>query len=141
MNRVSRALSLGAAGALIVLLSGCSMDALIWGGDGARVIDTTEHLIEAVATGEGTDLMCADGVADLGHPEDWEGLSAGEPERFHAEYWQEQVAADPSWNINLEGSIDGLTPGQNVPSDVFLRETEGGLCVTDVEWATIESIG
>jgi hypothetical protein len=131
----------GAAFAAVVIvlsaaLTGCSLDSVIWGPDGARVIETTEELVGAMADGDRTDLICADSAAELGEPSDWLGLSAGEPERFSAGYWDEQVPLDPQWNINLEGLPRGLTPGSTFPGDVFYRETDEGLCVIDIAWST-----
>ena len=136
----------GAALALVALvvpaaLTGCSIDSAIWGPDGARVIQTTEELVDAMADGTPTDLICADSAADLGEPSDWLGLSAGEPERFFADYWDEQVPLDPQWNINLEGLPEGLTPGSTFPGDVVYRETDEGLCVIDIAWSTLVAEG
>ena len=127
--------------ALSVGLTGCSLDSVIWGTDGARVIQTTEELIDAMAGGNPTDLVCADSEAELGGPSDWLGLSAGEPEHFFADYWEEQVPLDPQWNINLEGLPEGLAPGSAFPGDVFYRETDEGLCVIDVAWSTLVAEG
>ncbi|MFV0428830.1 MAG: hypothetical protein ACK5KO_05355 [Arachnia sp.] len=72
------------AGILLSALAACSVDTVIWGADGAKVIETTEHLIQAAAAGEGEDIACVDSNIDFGTPGDWEGLAAGEPERFSA---------------------------------------------------------
>lgn len=82
-----------------------------------------------------------DSAADLGESTDWVGLSAGEPERFVGGYWDEQVSLDPQWSINLENLPVGAVPGDTYPGDVFYRETDAGLCVVDVVWWTIESVG
>ena len=136
----------GAALALVALvlpaaLTSCSIDSVIWGPDGAGVIQTTEELVDAMAEGNPTDLICADSAAELGEPSDWQGLSAGEPEHFFADYWDEQVPLDPQWNINLEGLPEGLTPGSAFPGDVFYRETGEGLCVIDIAWSTLVAEG
>ena len=136
----------GAALALVALvlpagLTGCSIDSVIWGPDCAGVIQTTEELVDAMAEGNPTDLICADSAAELGEPSDWQGLSAGEPEHFFADYWDEQVPLDPQWNINLEGLPEGLTPGSTFPGDVFYRETDEGLCVIDIAWSTLVAEG
>lgn len=125
----------------VVTLTGCSIDTVIWGSDGARVIQTTETLIDALGSGETFDLVCDDAEPDLGAARDWEGRSAGEPERFVAEFWREQVTLDPQWNINVEGLPDGATPGDEFPGDVFYRETDDGLCVVDVTWSTLAYVG
>lgn len=127
----------GFATACAAALSGCSVDTLIWGNDGAQVIQTTENLITDLASGEASDLVCDDAEADLGTARDWEGRSAGEPERFVAGYWDEQVPLDPQWSINLEGVSAGATPGDEYPGNVFYRETDDGLCVIDVAWSTL----
>ena len=137
-----RALALaGFATACAASLTGCSIDTLIWGNDGAQVIQTTENLIKDLASGGTSDLVCEDAEADLGTAKDWEGRSAGEPERFVAGYWDEQVSLDPQWNINLEGLPDGATSGDKFPGDVFYRETDDGLCVIDVAWSTLIDAG
>lgn len=125
----------------VAILTGCSVDALIWGNDGARVIQTTEELVSALEAGEESDLICADSVADLGKSSDWSGLSAGEPEKFTGRYWKEQAELDPQWSINLEGLPEGATPGSTYPGNVFYREIDDGLCVIDVEWSTLISVG
>ena len=124
-----------------VVLSGCSVDTLIWGNDGAQVIQATENLIKDLASGGTSDLVCEDAEADLGTANDWEGRSAGEPERFVAEHWGEQVPLDPQWSINLERLPEGATPGDAFPGDVFYRETDDGLCVIDVAWSTVIAVG
>lgn len=129
------------AAACAASLTGCSVDTLIWGGDGARVIETTESLIADLADGEASELVCADAQADLGTPTDWQGLSAGEPERFVPGYWDAQVPLDPQWSINLEGLPEGAAPGSVHPGDVFYRETDEGLCVIDVAWSTLAAEG
>ncbi len=116
---------------------GCSVDTLIWGSDGARVSTTTEDLIHDLESGETSDLLCEDSKADLGSPDDWSNLSAGEPGRFVADYWGEKVPLDPQWSINLEGLPDGAVPGEEHPGDVFYRDTDDGLCVIDVAWSTL----
>ncbi|GAA3627586.1 hypothetical protein GCM10022200_07560 [Microbacterium awajiense] len=137
MSSVQRAVLVSVALVMSVSLTGCSIDSVVWGADGARVIQTTEELIDAMAEGDTTDLVCADSVAELGEPSDWVGLSAGEPEHFFADYWDEQVPLDPQWNINLEGLPAGLTPGSAFPGDVFYRETAAGLCVIDIAWSNL----
>ena len=124
-----------------VVLSGCSVDTLIWGNDGAQVIQATENLIKDLASDGTSDLVCEDAEADLGTANDWEGRSAGEPERFVAEYWGEQVPLDPQWSINLERLPEGATPGDAFPGDVFYRETDDGLCVIDIVWSTLIDAG
>ena len=126
-------------GALAALLTGCSIHTLIWGNDGAQVIQTTEKLVSDLASGETSDIVCTDSVADLGTSSDWSRLSAGEPEEFFAGYWVDQVALDPQWSINLEGLPEGAVPGTYFPGDVFYRETNEGLCVIDVAWSTLVS--
>lgn len=139
MNLLKRVSSLIGAGALVTVAAGCSMDAVIWGSDGADVIEATEQLIHAAASGEADALTCDDGKADFGEPQDWEYLSAGEPERFHSEFWPEQALLDPSWNINLELGAEGVVSGQVFPGDVFYRETDDALCIVDIGWSTLEN--
>ena len=141
MRCVQRAVSGIAALAVAIVLAGCSMDAVIWGNDGARVIEVTEQLVEASVAGDASAMLCTDSVADMGQPSDWAGRSAGEPERFTPDFWGDQAALDPQWNIDLEGLPDGLEPGSDFPGDVFYRETDDGLCVVDVVWSTLVAKG
>lgn len=122
-------------------MTGCSVDTLIWGPDGAQVIETTELLIRDLSAGEPSEIICDDSVADLGEPTDWAGLSAGEPEHFTGEYWMEKAALDPQWMINLEGLLDGSTGGDAYPGDVFYRDADNRLCVIDIAWSTINPQG
>ena len=108
-----------------------------WGIDGARIIQTTETLIDDLASDGASDLVCENAEVDLGEPGDWTARSAGEPERFVAEYWVEQVPLDPQWSINLEGVPEGASSGDQFPGDVFYRETDDGFCVIDVVWSTL----
>lgn len=126
---------------MAVLLTGCSMDSVIWGSDGSRVIETTEKLIADLAAGETSDLVCDESTANFGNPGDWSSLSPGEPEKFTGKYWKDQAALNPTWSINLEGLPEGATSGDTYPGDVFYRETDGRLCVIDVAWATLSAVG
>lgn len=141
MRLIRRAVCGLSAGALAALLTGCSIDTLIWGSDGAQVIQMTEKLVNDLASGGTSGIVCTDSVADLGAPSDWSGLSAGEPEEFVAEYWEDQAALDPQWSINLEGIPKGAVPGSHYPGDVLYRESDDGLCVIDVAWATLVAVG
>lgn len=127
-------------GALFVL-TGCSLDTVIWGPDGAAVIDQTDRLIRAVSAGEGAPFLCEGASVDLRAPEHWKGLAAGEPEGFRADHWRDQAALSPTWSINLESGSATIVEGKVLPSDVFYRKTDAGLCVVDVVWATVESAG
>jgi hypothetical protein len=124
---------------VVVGLTGCSPDLLIWGPDGARVIDTTERLIDAAASEDDEPLACPDSEADFGEPPDWRGLSAGEPERI-SDFWEDQADLGATWSINLEGSASGSKPGTTQPGDVFYLDEDGALCVIDIAWATIVSV-
>ncbi|XTR51307.1 hypothetical protein ACOM2C_13755 [Pseudarthrobacter sp. So.54] len=123
-----------------MLLAGCSIDTLIWGRDGSKVIEATEKLIADLAAGEPSDLVCDGSTADFGKPSDWSSLSAGEPEKFTGTYWKDQAALNPKWSINLEGLPEGATSGTTYPGDVFFRETDDELCVIDVAWATLSAV-
>ncbi|PRA13979.1 hypothetical protein CQ010_05485 [Arthrobacter sp. MYb211] len=140
MTPIRRAVYGISVGTLAAFLTGCAVDSLIWGNDGAEVIRTTEQLVSDLASGETSGAVCEDSVADLGAPSDWSGLSAGEPEEFFAGHWVDQVALDPQWSINLEGLPEGAVPGTDYPGDVFYRETDDGLCVIDVSWSTLISV-
>ncbi|MGP9489319.1 hypothetical protein CIK76_12465 [Glutamicibacter sp. BW80] len=140
MTRIRRAVYGLSVGTLAALLTGCAIDSLIWGNDGAQVIQTTEQFVSDMASGETPDTVCEDSVADLGSPSDWSGRSAGEPEEFFAGHWVDQAALDPQWSINLEGLPEGAVPGTDYPGDVFYRETDDGLCVIDVSWSTLFAV-
>lgn len=127
-------------GTLAALLTGCAIDTLIWGSDGAQVIQTTEKLVSDLASGKTSDILCTDSVANLGTPSDWSGHSAGEPEEFFAGNWVDQVPLEPQWSINLEGLPDKAVPDTGFPGNVFFRETEDGLCMVDVVWSTLVSV-
>ncbi|MBH0053005.1 hypothetical protein I6E74_02330 [Salinibacterium sp. SWN139] len=115
----------------VATLSGRWLDTAIWGADGARVIDTTKQLIRAAASGDQDALACEDFAGDFGDPKAWNGLSAGEPEKFDAATSLDRPSLDASWSINLEGSSETSDVS---PSFVFYREVEDGLCVADVRW-------
>lgn len=132
-----RLLALTIAGVSVVALAGCSIDGVLWGPDGARVIDTTEQLISEASSGDQESLACEDSVAVFGESGLWDGLSAGEPEQFDPETSVDRPALDATWRINLEGAGLGETSGEEVPTDVFYRETKTGLCVADIIWQTV----
>lgn len=128
--------------ATVAAASGCAAsDALIWGIDGAKVIAATDDLVEAMATGVDSDLLCDEFAGDVGTPADWAGLSTGEPERFTGEFWVDQVPLDPQWSINLEGLAPDAEVGDTAPGDVFYSETDHGLCVIDIVWSTLIATG
>ncbi|MDF2509212.1 MAG: hypothetical protein K0Q52_3071 [Microbacterium sp.] len=104
------------AGGSLVLLAGCSVDGMLWGPEGARVIDVTEQLIDAAPSDAQDSFACDDDRA----------TSVDRP------------SLDATWRINLEGAgMDGASGG-SVPTDVFYREEESGLCVADVIWQTVD---
>lgn len=111
---------------------------MLWGREGARVIDTTEQLVAAASSGEQDAFACEDLAADFGDASLWDGLGAGEPEQFSPETSVDRPGLDATWRINLEGSGIGETSATDVPTDVFYRETEIGLCVADVMWQTVD---
>lgn len=123
---------------ILIALTGCSINGVIWGPDGARVIDTTEQLIDGASSGDQDSLACEDSAAVFGEAGVWDGLSAGEPEQFDPETSVDRPALDASWRINLEGAGTSGTAGEEVPTGVFYRETETGLCVADVIWQTVD---
>jgi hypothetical protein len=137
--KVSRRLiALALAGGSLVALSGCSIDGVLWGPEGARVIDTTEQLIAAASSGGQDSLACDDLAADFGDAGLWDGLGAGEPEQFDPATSADLPGLDATWRINLEGTGIGETSGKEVPTDVFYRETQAGLCVADAIWQTVD---
>lgn len=135
MRRLLAASSVAIVG---VLGAGCSVDSVVWGSDGAQVIETTERIIDAASEGNIDAYVCADSAPELRDSEDWKGLSAEEPERFTPEYWPEQAPLDPSWSINLSLPADRVNPGEEYPGDVFYRNTDGGLCLVAVAWWVVE---
>lgn len=135
MRRLLAASSVGIVG---VLGAGCSVDSVVWGSDGAQVIETTERIIDAASEGDADAYVCTDSAPELRDPEDWKGLSAEEPGRFTPEYWPEQASLDPSWSINLSLPADRVNPGEEYPGDIFYRNTDTGLCLVAVAWWTVE---
>lgn len=73
-------------------------------------------------------------MADFSDASDWTGLSAGEPEHFDPATSVDRPSLDATWRINLEGVGNGNPSGEDVPTDVFYRESDDGLCVADVIW-------
>lgn len=124
--------------ASLIGLSGCSMDTALWGADPARVIDTTEQLIDAASPGARDTLACEGSDPDFGDSQAWTKLSAGEPEEFDAETSVDRPSLDAAWRINLEGTADGRVSGDVAPTDVFYREVNDRLCVADIIWQTID---
>lgn len=102
------------------------------------MISATERLIDATSTTERDPLACQDHVADFGDPGAWDGLGAGEPERFDAEASVDRPGLDAAWRINLEGSGSDVAAGDVVPTDVFYREDGDDLCIADIVWQTFE---
>lgn len=137
----STAVAVLAAGCVVTATARSVVDALIWGNDGAAVIATTERLVEDLASGGTSGLFCEDFEGEVGTATDWGGLASGEPERFSHDFWEDQVALDPHWNINLEGLPAGIAVDDIYPGDVFYRETDEGLCVIDVVWSTLVAVG
>jgi hypothetical protein len=126
------------AGGSLVLLAGCSVDGMLWGPEGARVIDVTEQLIDAAPSDAQDSFACDDLAVKFGDEGVWDGLSAGEPEQFDRATSVDRPSLDATWRINLEGAgMDGASGG-SVPTDVFYREEESGLCVADVIWQTVD---
>ncbi|WP_417563870.1 hypothetical protein [Microbacterium sp.] len=121
-----------------IALSGCSVDTLLWGTDGAEVIKTTERLIEAAAAGDADQFVCTGHDMDLRATDVWAGLSAEEPERFVAKYWPDQAPLDPAWSINLSLPPDRVASGVEYPGDLFYRQAGDGLCLVDIAWASVE---
>ncbi|KIC57889.1 hypothetical protein [Microbacterium hominis] len=138
MTPVRKIVVVGLSAALAVGLSGCTMNELIWGADGAHVIDTTQKLIAAAAAGEAAALACPGSQPDVRDPADWEGLTAEEPERFVAAHWPEMAPHDPTWSINLSLPASGAVAGAQYPGDVFYREAGGELCLVDIAWWTVQ---
>ena len=138
MNRTPRRIAATLTTASALVLTGCSLDGLIWGPEGAGVIDTTRELIDAAAADDADGYVCAGRDLDLGCPSAWDGLSAEEPEQFVAEYWPEQAEHDPTWSINLSLPTGRVASGVEYPGDLFYREDDGGLCLVDIAWWTVQ---
>lgn len=135
MKRFRTVAGLSLLGGAATVLTACSIDTVIWGAEGARVIQVTEEVIQEVTAGELDPRKCVDSTADFGDPQQWTGLSAGEPGRLQGDFWDEQQALGATWSINLEG----LQPrdGAELPSDVFYREIDDELCIVDIVWSTV----
>lgn len=137
MNARRAAASLLPLSLLTALLSGCSIEAIVWRAEGAEVIETTGQLVRDLSETGDSPLVCDGAQPRLGEAGLWEARLAGEPEEFHAPYWPDQVKLDPHWNINIEQLPPGIETGEEFPSDVFYRRVDDGLCVVDVAWATL----
>ncbi|KTR88413.1 hypothetical protein NS220_16350 [Microbacterium testaceum] len=138
MSRTRRRIAATLTTASALVLTGCSLDGLIWGREGAHVIDTTRELIDAAAAGDAEGLVCSGRDQDLGSPSAWDGLSAEEPEEFVADYWPTQAEHDPTWSINLSLPAGRVASGVEYPGDLFYREDDGGLCLVDIAWSTVQ---
>ncbi|MDQ1076657.1 hypothetical protein QE406_002902 [Microbacterium testaceum] len=44
----------------------------------------------------------------------------------------------PSWSINLSLPAGRVASGIEYPGDLFYREDDGGLCLVDVAWWTVQ---
>lgn len=135
LARVAAIVTIAATGAV---LTGCSVDTMIWGSEGAQVIEVTDQIVQEVVAGADSPRACALSSPEFGDPERWFGLSGGEPERLTGDFWKQQRSLGAEWAINLEG-LDTTTAenGGSYPSYVFFSETNGELCVVDVEWGTV----
>lgn len=138
MSALRRSLSLVGAGAVVATLTGCSLNTMIWGADGAAVIQAADAFVQDMASTGTSELFCPDAIAVPGERVDWKNLVAGEPERFVAHRWRAQAPLDPQWSINLQGMPPGAGAGTSYPGDVFFRDTADGLCVIDVMWWELE---
>ena len=136
--RRTRATAVVGVTALALVVSGCAVvDHVVWGADGAAVIRTTERFIDAAAAGDGASFVCDGHDPKLREPEDWAGMSAEEPEGFHAEFWADQAPLEPSWIISLSLPDERVAPGSEHPGVVFYRHADDELCVVDVAWSTV----
>lgn len=120
------------------LCTGCSVDTVIWGAEGARVIALADDVVDQVIAGAESPRACPLSSPEFGEPQRWLGLSGGEPERLAGDFWKDQRSLGAVWTINLEG-LDSTTAenGGRYPSYVFFAETDDDLCVIDIEWGTV----
>lgn len=137
MKVAQRLLAVVLAGGSLVTLAGCSVDEMLWGAEGANVIETTEQLIAAATSRAQDSLACPDSAANFGDAGLWNGLDAGEPEPFDPTTSRDRPGLDATRRINLEGAGIGVDSGREVPTDVFYRTTETGLCVADIIWQEV----
>ncbi|WJL94686.1 hypothetical protein QSU92_11990 [Microbacterium sp. ET2] len=127
---------------LALVLAGCSLDTVVWGPEGAAVIRQADRVIAAGASEDAAAVACDDSGADFGESADWRGLEPGEPERFDPGSWRsDPVPLDAEWIINLELDGSRVSEGLRFPGDVLFGEHDGELCVIDVLWSTIDSVG
>ncbi|MBN9155650.1 MAG: hypothetical protein J0I44_06630 [Microbacterium sp.] len=135
-----RAIATLAAVPLAALLAGCSLNTVVWGPEGARVIETSERFIRAAAAGDADSFVCAGQHPDLREPGDWVGVDAEEPEKFDADRWPALAALGPAWTINLSAGGRASSPGDQQPGDLVFGRTADGLCVLAVAWMTVGSV-
>lgn len=139
MKVARQILATALCGALLIALTACSVNVLLWGPEDGRVIDTTEQLIAAAPGGEQGSFVCDGVTVDFGDASDWDGLSAGEPGPHDPTASVDRPGLDASWRINLEiGAIGIDETTRYVPSDVFFRETATDICVADIIWQTVD---
>lgn len=119
-------------------LAACSIDGALWGSEGARVIDATEQLIAKARSARQDAMACEGSAVAFGEAGVWDGLSAGEPEEFDPETSVDRNGLEATWRINLEGAGQSGSTDKEVPTDVFYRETEAGLCVAEVIWQSVD---
>lgn len=124
-----------------LLLSGCSLDQLIWGPDAARVIEVTNEFTAAAADGRGDSFACVGVDLDLREPSDWDTFIGQEPEEYRPEHWPNQADLKPDWSINLGTEKWGtdewtVREGEQFPGFVFYRQNGDELCVVEVVWET-----
>ncbi|WP_404289631.1 hypothetical protein [Glutamicibacter arilaitensis] len=78
MKTILRAVYGVSAETLAAALAGCSIDPMIWDSVGSQNIQMTDKLVNDLSTGESSEAICNNSLADLGEASEGSGLSAGE---------------------------------------------------------------
>lgn len=127
--------AIGACSLAVVSLSACAPDQMIWGAEGAEVRALAEQFIEDAAISEEPEVACAEADLRFGASEAWDGLTAGEPEQYTGDDFEEFGHLSPTWLINLSPIDSDESAGvREVPTYLFYRGSGEALCVVGVSW-------
>lgn len=137
MRTSTRIATFAAGSGLVLACTACSPEAAVYGSDGAAVRAVSNDVIEEVTTSGQSGRVCADAPVDFGDPTSWDGLSAGEPEKFDGEQWEEYADLSPTWFINVSQSRpDEGESAREVPAVLFFRGEADDLCIAGVAFGT-----
>jgi len=137
MRKYMKVAALATGAGLVIACTACSPEAVVYGSEGAAVRAVSNEVIADVTDSGQSSKVCADAQVDFGDSTSWDGLSAGEPEKFNGEQWKEYDDLSPTWFINVSQSQpDEGVSGQEVPAVIFFRGDGDALCVAGVAFGT-----